>query len=89
METLNWLSWTVASFVFVLGVMIFVHELGHHLMAKYFGNQVEGWIDGKRVLAAEIAADHPGIKNGRIALWTFETWVEFDNVKVTRLVPIR
>ncbi|MEO2048945.1 MAG: hypothetical protein ABGX16_20500 [Pirellulales bacterium] len=60
-----------------------------HLTAKYFGNQVEGWIDGKKVLSAEIPADHPGIKNGRIALWTFETWVEFDNVQVTRLVPLQ
>ena len=42
---------------------------------------------GKKVLSVEIPADHPGIKNGRIALWTFETWVEFDNVQVTRLVP--
>ena len=58
-----------------------------HLTARYFGNQVEGWIDGKKILAAEIPADHPGIHNGRMALWTFETWAEFDNVKVTRLVP--
>ena len=34
MEILNSLSWTVAWFVIVLGIMIFVHELGHHLMAK-------------------------------------------------------
>jgi len=58
-----------------------------HLTAKYFGNQVEGWIDGKKILAAEIPADHPGIQSGRIALWAFETWVDFDNVKVSRLVP--
>ena len=40
----------------------------------------------KLILDETIPADHPGVKNGRIALWTFETWVEFDNVKVTRLV---
>ena len=35
MEILNSLSWTIAWFVIVLGIMIFVHELGHHLMAKF------------------------------------------------------
>ena len=60
-----------------------------HLTARFFGPYVEGWIDGKKVLESEIPADHPGVGNGRIALWTFETWVEFDNVKVTRLVPVR
>ena len=31
----------ILALVFVLGVMIFVHELGHHLMAKAFGIGVE------------------------------------------------
>ncbi len=57
-----------------------------HLTAKYFGRYVEGWIDGKKIIESEIPPDHPGAKGGRIALWTFETWVDFDNVKVTRLV---
>jgi regulator of sigma E protease len=35
LEILNSLSWTIVWFVIVLGVMIFVHELGHHLMAKF------------------------------------------------------
>lgn len=35
MEILNSLSWTIVWFVIVLGIMIFVHELGHHLMAKF------------------------------------------------------
>jgi hypothetical protein len=59
-----------------------------HLTARYFSRQVEGWIDSQKVLARVIPADHPGAKNGRIGLWTFETWAEFDNVKVTRLVPV-
>lgn len=59
-----------------------------HLTAKYFGRRVEGWIDGKRILEGVIPADHPGARKGRIGLWTFETWAEFDNVKVTRLVPV-
>lgn len=31
----------VASMVVVLGVMIVIHELGHHLVAKFFGVRVE------------------------------------------------
>jgi regulator of sigma E protease len=41
LEILNSLSWTIASFALVLGIMIFVHELGHYLMAKYLGIRVE------------------------------------------------
>jgi hypothetical protein len=58
-----------------------------HLTAVYFGRHVEGWIDGRKILEGEIPEDHPGAARGRIGLWTFETWAEFDNVKVTRLVP--
>jgi hypothetical protein len=58
-----------------------------HVTAKYFRRRVEGWIDGVKILEGEIPEDHPGAKSGRIGLWTFETWCEFDNVKVTRLVP--
>ena len=32
---------TIASFVFVLGVLIFIHELGHFLVAKKVGIKVE------------------------------------------------
>jgi regulator of sigma E protease len=31
----------VASMAFVLGIMIVIHELGHHLVAKFFGVRVE------------------------------------------------
>src|ERR1700745_1127971 len=31
----------VASMAFVLGIMIVIHELGHHLVAKLFGVRVE------------------------------------------------
>jgi hypothetical protein len=58
-----------------------------HMTARYFGRQVEGWIDGQKILEGEIPEDHPGARQGRIGLWAFETWVEFANVKVTRLVP--
>jgi regulator of sigma E protease len=32
---------TVLAFVFVLGFLIFIHELGHFLVARYFGIRVE------------------------------------------------
>ena len=57
-----------------------------HLTAKFYNSQVEGWIDGEKVLEGTIPVDHPGAAKGRIALWTFETWSEFDNLKVTQLV---
>lgn len=57
-----------------------------HLTAKFLGRRVEGWIDGEKALDGEIPFDHPGAAKGRIALWTFETWSEYDNLKVTRLV---
>lgn len=41
MELLNSVSWTILSFIFVLGIMIFIHELGHYLMAKALGIRVE------------------------------------------------
>ena len=31
---------TILSFVFVLGVLVFVHELGHFLMARWLGVRV-------------------------------------------------
>jgi len=60
-----------------------------HLTAVYFGRHVEGWIDGVKIVESEIPEDHPGAKQGRIGLWAFETWCEFDNVKVTRLVAAK
>ena len=40
LEILNGLGWTLGAFILVIGIMIFVHELGHHLMAKYLGIKV-------------------------------------------------
>ncbi len=40
-EQLNSLGLTLVSFIFVLGVLIFVHELGHYLVAKALGIRVE------------------------------------------------
>ena len=59
-----------------------------HLTARFSGRYVEGWIDGEKILDGEIPADHPGAQRGRVALWTFETFAEFDNFSVTRLVPL-
>lgn len=41
MQFLNSLGQTLIAFVFVLGVLIFIHELGHYLVAKYLGIRVE------------------------------------------------
>lgn len=41
MEWINHFGWTLLAFIFVLGIMIFVHELGHHLMAKYLKIRVD------------------------------------------------
>ncbi len=40
-ESINSFAETMAAFIFVLGVLIFVHELGHHLVAKWLGIRVE------------------------------------------------
>lgn len=36
----HYLSWVV-PFLFVLGIVVFVHEMGHFLVARYFGVAVE------------------------------------------------
>lgn len=41
MEFLSSVGLSILAFLFVLGVMIFVHELGHYLMARYLGIRVE------------------------------------------------
>lgn len=41
LELLNSFSWTILWFIVVLGIMIFIHELGHHLMAKFLGIRVD------------------------------------------------
>ncbi|HXK61355.1 MAG TPA: site-2 protease family protein, partial [Acidobacteriota bacterium] len=41
MEILNDIGRSILAFIFVLGVMIFVHELGHYLVAKLLGIRVD------------------------------------------------
>ena len=41
MDILNEIGRSLIAFIFVLGVMIFVHELGHYLMAKWLGIRVD------------------------------------------------
>ena len=41
MTLLNSIGLSIIAFLFVLGVMIFVHELGHYLVAKLLGIRVE------------------------------------------------
>lgn len=58
-----------------------------HVSAKFLGNRVEGWIDGKKYVEGTIPASNASqFERGRIGLWVFETFAEFDNIKVTELV---
>ncbi|MEJ2078849.1 MAG: RIP metalloprotease RseP [Acidobacteriota bacterium] len=41
MHILDTIGWSLIWVIVVLGVMIFVHELGHYLMAKFLGIRVE------------------------------------------------
>lgn len=41
MDFLNSIGLSIVAFVFVLGVLIFIHELGHYLVAKALGIRVE------------------------------------------------
>ncbi|MFZ0426986.1 MAG: RIP metalloprotease RseP [Acidobacteriota bacterium] len=41
MEIIDSIGWSLIWVVVVLGVMIFIHELGHYLMAKFLGIRVE------------------------------------------------
>lgn len=41
MQLIGDIGSTLLAFIFVLGVMIFVHELGHFAVAKYFGIRVD------------------------------------------------
>jgi regulator of sigma E protease len=40
-EKLTLLAYAIPSVIVVLGIMIVIHELGHHLVAKFFGVRVE------------------------------------------------
>lgn len=62
-------------------------QVAMHFSAVYAGRHVEGWIDGRKLAVGEIPEDYPAGLRGRIALSSFGTWCEFDNVKVTRLAP--
>ena len=48
-----------------------------HITAQYYGDYVAGFVNNEKVVEGRIPADHPGKQSGRIALWTFETWVEW------------
>ncbi len=59
------------------------------LKARFMGNRLEAYIDDVKYLEGVLDPMPELFRSGRIALWTFETWAEFDNVKVTELVPVR
>ena len=57
-----------------------------HLKARFMGDRVEGYVDGVKLVSGRMSSMPDFMTRGRMALWTFETWAEFDNVKVTELV---
>ena len=52
MDGINSVFANVAPFFILLGLLIFVHELGHFLVAKYYGVRVETFSlgFGKKIL---------------------------------------
>jgi regulator of sigma E protease len=41
LEIIGTIGLSIAAFILVLGIMIFIHELGHYLVAKYLGIRVD------------------------------------------------
>ena len=41
MALVNSIGFSILAFLFVLGIMIFIHELGHYLVAKFLGIRVD------------------------------------------------
>ena len=65
---------TILAFVFVLGVLIFVHELGHYLFAKRYGMQVNAFAifaNQGRALTPTLI-DYIQDRNGRV-IWRADT----------------
>ena len=57
-----------------------------HLTARFMGERVEGYIDGVKYVDGYLSPLPDIMRRGRMGLWVFETWAEFDNVRVTELV---
>jgi hypothetical protein len=58
------------------------------LKARFTGNRVEGFVNGVKHLEGYLDPLPEIMRQGRIALWVFTSWAEFDNVKVTELVRV-
>lgn len=58
------------------------------LKTRFMGNRVVGYIDGVKIVDGVLSPLPDIMRTGRIALWVFETWAEFDNVKVTELIRV-
>ena len=58
------------------------------LKARFTDNRVEGFIDDVKYLDGYLDPLPEIMRQGRIALWVFTAWAEFDNVRVTELVRV-
>src|SRR6266705_680459 len=63
----------VASMAFVLGIMIVIHELGHHLVAKFFGVRVETFSVG---FGKRLFGFHSGGTDYRLSALPFGGYVK-------------
>ena len=45
---------TLLSFAFIISILVFVHELGHFMAAKYFGMKVEKFYIGMNLFGLGI-----------------------------------
>ena len=55
---------TILSFIFVIGVLVFVHELGHYLAARSVGVRVEKFYLGFNLFGLGISKSYKGTEYG-------------------------
>ncbi len=55
---------TILSFIFVIGVLVFIHELGHFLAAKSVGVRVEKFYLGFNFFGLGWKKDYKGTEYG-------------------------
>ena len=66
---------TILSFIFVIGVLVFVHELGHYLAARSVGVRVEKFYLGFNFFGLGISKNYMGTEYG-LGLFPFGGYVK-------------
>ena len=70
---------TFLSFIFVIGVVVFIHELGHFLAAKSVGVRVEKFYIGFNLFGLGWKVDYKGTEYG-IGLFPLGGYVKLAGV---------